>query len=203
MLKNKIIYYLFILFCGVNYLFSQNNGSIVSFSINYTDNQVVLNWALDSGTICNGISIARSVNGTNFENIGEIVGVCGSSYSREYYSFIDSNPVKNKINYYRVTLGFSDISETVSIEIIDIEQNNYQLRPNPVKDFTRLYFSNNTEQAHNIIITDLNGKVLIELNTISDNVLIDTSILPDGVYNFAVINNKNKNTVSGKFIVAK
>ena len=68
----------------------------------------------------------------NFNQIGEISGICGSKFEKISYSFEHPNPIKNRINYYRLALGGLGFSDTISIEILDFKYG-YQVRPNPMK----------------------------------------------------------------------
>jgi len=69
--------------------------------------RIILQWTIKKGSSCIGIGIFRSTDAINFEVIGEIKGVCGSTEFAQAYHFIDENPIKNKTNYYVLEMGFS------------------------------------------------------------------------------------------------
>ncbi len=75
-----------------------------------------LSWTFSSGSQCSGIHIFRSRDGEMFEEIGRISGICGASESPVTYSFTDSLPLPNTVNYYRLELGNQGFSTTLKIE---------------------------------------------------------------------------------------
>ncbi len=87
------------------HVYAQHNPIPGNFSLFENNGKVYLNWSIVSGSTCNGIQIYRSTDSVMFTQVGNIPGICGSSSSAISYNFIDDNPVKNKVNYYRLELG--------------------------------------------------------------------------------------------------
>ena len=80
------------------------------------DKNIHLSWTFTSGSQCNGTRIYRSQDGVIFQELGRISGICGASETPVTYSFIDSIPLPNTINYYRLELGNQGFSTTLAIE---------------------------------------------------------------------------------------
>ena len=80
------------------------------------DENIHLSWTFSSGSQCNGTRIFRSQDGMIFHEIGVIPGICGASETPVTYSFTDSMPLPNTVNYYRLELGNQGISTTLTIE---------------------------------------------------------------------------------------
>lgn len=162
--------------------------------------KVLLSWRITKGSTCNGIQIYRSVNGQNFEEIGEISGVCGSSLESVTYNFTDENPVKNKTNAYRLELGGYGLSEVLKKEVIDVQTNGYQIRPHPVSGTSKLYFNNPKYQPHVVTIYTLTGQTVTTLTTQVNFLEINASGHPAGIYLFTIQNELGQVISSGKLI---
>ena len=181
--------------------FSQHNPILANFSVFENNGKVFLNWQIVAGSTCNGIQIYRSSDSTNFIQIGDIAGICGSSSSAVSYSFTDENPQPNKINCYRLELGGNGSSEILSVEIIDIVSGGYQIRPNPVTEQAKIYFSNDSHLPMNFTLTDINGNLAMRKENITDDFFIfNRQGLSSGLYLFTIDYN-NTVKVSGKIII--
>jgi hypothetical protein len=183
-------------------LFSQNNPILDNFSITQNNGKVYLNWIIKSGSTCNGIQIFRSANNSSFKEIGNIAGICGSVSSVTPYNFVDQNPEKNTINFYRLELGNNGTSQTLSIEIIDIEKEGSQVRPNPVYNEAKIYFNNNTKELNYLSVYNLSDKLIDELSSKENFFEINSTNYSNGIYFFKIINKEKIIISKGKFIVA-
>jgi hypothetical protein len=183
-------------------LFSQNNPILDNFSITQNNGKVYLNWIIKSGSTCNGIQIFRSANNSSFKEIGNIAGICGSVSSATPYNFVDQNPEKNTINFYRLELGNNGTSQTLSIEIIDIEKEGSQVRPNPVYNEAKIYFNNNTKELNYLSVYNLSDKLIDELSSKENFFEINSTNYSNGIYFFKIINKEKIIISKGKFIVA-
>ena len=181
-------------------LFAQEQTILDHFNVVESNGNLILNWQITSGKTCNGIQIYRSVNNTEFVQVGEIDGVCGSVTRPINYTFSDNNPAKNQVNRYRLDLGGYGNSETVSAEIISLDSKTYQLRPNPSSNSTILLFNNPKEELATISIYSLSGKLQKTLTTKNNTLFIDVESLEKGLYFFNIII-KNQFLTSGKIIV--
>ena len=84
--------------------------SYKDFKFEQYQTSLVLEWIIESGSTCSGITIYSSLDGVNFEEVGSIEGVCGSKFNSQSYLFTDKNPAVNTINYYRLKFGNSQYS---------------------------------------------------------------------------------------------
>ena len=126
-----------------------------------SENRVIINWNIRQGGSCFGIGILRSTDQVHYDVIGEIFGNCGSSESEQTFSFIDENPVKNKINYYVLEMGFSGRSAPpLTIEYYDLGKNNSKVIPNPLTLNGKILFINPSNTKHTILIFDQTGRIV-------------------------------------------
>ena len=198
--KRKLLLLFFILFAWIK-SFSQNNPILDSFKAINNNGKVYLNWVISSGSTCSGIQIYRSTDSQQFEIIWDIPGVCGSSSSPQAYDFTDINPVKNRINYYRLELGGNGSSEIVSVEIIDINDGGFQIRPNPVSEKARIYFANDKNRLHYLWFHSVNGTCISSMSSKEDYFDFDSSDFSNGLYLFTITNDEGTIQIKDKILV--
>jgi len=181
--------------------FGQKHPILANFSISEFKCDVFLRWSILAGSSCDGIQIYRSTDSINYTEIGSINGICGSVEYEQPYDFTDNNPVKNKINYYRLELGLQGFSQIVSVEIFEIETNGYQIRPHPANNETKIYFNNNKRQEQRFILYNNNG-IEVFTTTTNDNFLeLNTVLLQSGIYFFKISDSANTPIAQGKLLV--
>ncbi len=198
--NKKLLFYLLLLIAATS-AYAQSHPILGKFFVSETKGSVFLSWSIIAGSTCNGIQIYRSVDGINFSQVGEIAGVCGSANFEQPYSFTDNTPVKNKVNYYRLELGSQGISQTVSIEIVDIENSGYQIRPQPANAETKIYFNNNNRKEQQLTLYNVSGIEISTSTTNEDFFKLNTSLLPSGLYFFTISISGTPPTIKGKLLV--
>lgn len=151
--------------------FSQNI-EMAEFKIFPDSNNVLLNWCLESGSVCNGMTVFRSTDSINYDEIGTIPGICGSSSSRVFYNFMDKSPVYNVKNYYKLRLGYYQYSEVKIIYVKYIEKGKVLIKPNPSTDNIILEFNNENKEKYTLIIYDENGKQVYFKNNINEGTIL-------------------------------
>lgn len=182
-------------------IFAQHNPILDNYFIAENNGKVFLNWTIVSGSTCNGIQIYRSTDNISYTQIGSIAGICGSSSSPVNYNFTDENPVKNKTNCYRLELGGNGSSEILSVEIIDIANGGYQIRPNPFSIQTKIYFDNNRKQKSQLSIFNLTGKLVFATSSNEDFFELNAIDFLSGIYFFSITTEENLPKASGKIEV--
>ncbi len=181
-------------------VFGQDVSILNNFNAFEAEGRVTINWVIKSGSTCNGITIFRSVDEVNFEVIGDIQGVCGNLSQPEPYSFVDVNPVKNAINCYKLELGNYGFSEAVKIEIIDIGNSGYQIRPHPITSTGKIFFSNKQLSSHKITIYNAEGKVVYGSFTEQDFFEVNSVDFSSGLYFFDISNLAGNASITGKIV---
>ena len=162
--------------------------------------QIQLRWVISAGQTCNGTFIERSSDNLHWVNIGDIPGVCGSSSTPVPYNFIDSSPIGNSINFYRLELGGQGFSPVVSVPFYDFTSKGYVLMPNPVSGTAMLYFGTSETEAFDISVFDISGKLVQKVSGNGGNSRVDVSHLMPALY-FFIIERKGKSKVVGKLVV--
>jgi hypothetical protein len=168
------------------------------FNATETNGQVFLKWSISSGETCNGIKITRSSDTLAFHQIGEIAGVCGEADVPVPYSFLDEAPIKNTLSYYRLELGISNFSKTISVSIVDKNEAGYQVRPNPIRDKGTIYFNNPGAESWEFLLFSVSGALLYKSTTSADFVEVNVYDIPSGLV-FFLLSSSQKN-IKGKII---
>lgn len=180
---------------------NERRGILDNFSIAAHEGIVYLNWLIGAGNFCDGTDVYRSTDSLNFEYLGGISGICGHSTEPSYYRFADKSPLTNQKLFYRLEMGNYGFSKTLHIEIKELTSDNYQLRPNPAKDFIKIYFSNQKSETHQIFVYSSSGTQLIDNKTNSEVFHLDLINLASGFYFFHIKNSFSTEAIIGKFII--
>lgn len=173
------------------------------FSVFQYEEEVYLSWIIARGNTCNGISIERSADNIHFEEINYIPGVCGSATSPQPYSFSDKHPLKNQVNYYRLELGLQGYSETRQIEFLYVDDNGFEVRPNPASDQTQILFNNPKGQLYELEIYSLAGALMDSRSSNGTRISLNVSDFQSGIYLLKLINPNNDQTFAGRLVVAR
>lgn len=182
--KIKLNFYFFALFLFANVSFiSSQSINLSGFSVFQNEKSALLLWNIESGSTCNGITIFHSIDMTNFNEIGSIYGVCGSSSKSTPYNFTHTNPALNKINYYKLKFGSSQYSEIIFLLFDYVETGNLLINPNPANDFFDIKFNNDKNQTFTVEIIDANGQFVLTKNKITGtSFTVNSSLFDAGIY---------------------
>lgn len=184
-------------------LWAQKTISLGYFGASEKNGEVVLSWSIEKGNTCNGISIHRSTDQINFDKIGDLFGVCGSSSKTLYYSFIDEQPEENKTNYYHLRFGSIESSKIITLDIINIKNKNYSIRPHPIINNGKIYFKPSNNKAHQLSVYDLNGKKILHALSEGESFDINLSNFGSGLYLFTISTEAGLILTNGKIITRK
>jgi hypothetical protein len=181
--------------------YSQGKPALDDFSAVLLKDQVYLSWVITVGSTCDGTKIYRSADTLNFDQIGDIQGICGSTSAPQSYFFYDTIPLKNATNYYRLELGALGYSQIVSVDYISLNNNNFDIRPHPAFHETKIYFHNPQNDFSQLSIFTLEGKTVANLSTKEPHFTLNVSNFMPGMYVFAIISPSGKLKTKGKLII--
>ena len=180
---------------------AQNEAVVLNLSATEFNGKVLLTWAVTQGNTCNGITVLRSNDTLNFNQIGSIEGICGSTAETIAYQFTDDAPNVNETNYYRLSLGGIGFSYIVNIEVIDAGDQTYIVAPNPVSDESKLIFDNENQEEVTITFFNENGSIVHEVQSTEQSISINRSQFVQGTYFFVLKSEGAMKSFSGKFAV--
>ena len=174
-MSNRFITFLWLLIFKFSY--SQTiNISLDYFNIFEYNNQVFVDITLSPGNTCNGIKLWRSTDSLNIIEVVYLDGVCGNSSYSTTYNLVDSSPILNSLNYYKVQYGSNILSEIYEILVLDFKETNFQIWPNPANDFTTFYFKNPLAELYLFNFYNFSGEKLTTIYTRKNNLLFQEFI---------------------------
>lgn len=161
---------------------------------------ITLRMTIKSGNTCDGTRIQRSADSVYFEDIGEISGICGSPNQSITYDFTDLLPEKNSINYDRLELGQYGFTSTKAVNFIILNVKGYSLQPKPVSTRSKLVFKNPDSEEVEFCLVNIQGRMVMNMFTTSNQLWIDASVIRSGAYVFK-LKTEQKLLNKGKIIV--
>lgn len=166
---------------------------LISFTATLDKTNALLNWQTADELNTSHFNIQRSLDGTNFIDIGKVTAKGSSNQS---YGFTENltNLLKDKF-YYRLQIldkdGKFSFSNVVLLAL-QMPHVTIKISPNPVKDQLHILFDASGASKATLRILDATGKIMhienlsVGINTININV----SQLGDGIYYVQLITDK-------------
>jgi len=188
---------------GTNILQAQQLPYLNTFSATETNGRVYLHWIIASGNTCDGVRVYRSADGVNYEQIGQIAGICGSPYSAVSYEFWDTLPLLNRKSYYRLELGNLGFSLVEELIVYDFSNQKYQLIPHPFRNGGSIAFENPAFETWKLQLYNLNGKLVWEEEQNENTFQLPAGKLKSGMYSFQIYSLESKEVISGKLVVVE
>jgi hypothetical protein len=162
--------------------------TLISFRATPLYGKVELDWETSSEVNNDHFTIQRSVNTSNWENIAQIAGA-GNNSADEKYTAYDEDPYQG-VSYYRLQQtdrdGKSTLSKTISVNYTQASP--LTIYPNPATDFIDI----TTAKSGKLDITLYNiagQQIIIPMSTGNNNVRLNVSGLPAGIYLVNIIQN--------------
>ncbi len=175
--------------------------TITDFTATKNSSSVLLRWYATYETNFKLYEVERSIDGINFNKIGEVTG-----QNLANYSFTDNNLPQQSQVYYRLKMIDIDASYSNSKTVAVRLNNNFSnalAYPNPTLGKLNVKLSEALKANTSLTITDLAGRVVIQqsLSRGQFTVDIDVQHLPAGRY-FIRINDMNA-VINQSFVVIK
>ena len=163
-----------------------------SFAAQKIGNTTKLTWTTEQELNSKEFAVERSVNGGRTWTTVSAVPAAGNSSSKIYYSFIDNSPAKT-VNLYRLKLVDRDYKFTNSNTKAVLFSNTdaVLITPNPASSYVNILMSKNNNSITQIIIADVNGKVIERINTADQSYQVNISRYAKGIYTIKVMGEEN------------
>jgi hypothetical protein len=167
-----------------------------SFSVKKANNGALLEWKVASETDNEKFIIQRSVNGSNFEMVGEIYSI-GNHSQTQNYSFTDFNPLKGD-NYYQLSQIDKDGSlEKLALKVLSFDfsdSDDVTIYPNPASDFIKIKINGgSTSDLIKIRLVALTGYTVLTQefkNNVSNEITLKVGNYAPGIYVLVIENGK-------------
>lgn len=176
---------------------------LVKFEGKIRKYQTSLHWQTASETNNALFQIQHSLNGKDFQTIGEVEGM-GTTNEETNYEFLHENPA-NGINYYRLKQvdfdGSFSYSEVISIQM-DSDENRQSLVffPNPVQK--ELNLVNHSDEPLEVTILNSSGQEIFDVKMEESTEMIHSvDNLSPGIYWIRTV--QNEAVMMAKFMKSK
>jgi hypothetical protein len=162
-----------------------------SFNGGSDGKQVKLSWIIAQGNTCNGMAVLRSADSINFEEIGIINGICGSSTAPVGYDYSDTKPIANKASYYRLRLGPSQLTSIIRMLHIN-HSTPYLVFPNPSCGNVNIIIADADVSKYTVQLYNMAG-IRMSTDTIaSKSYILKRGNIPSGIYVYTIKNDAGK-----------
>jgi hypothetical protein len=161
----------------------KTHPAVEQWTLRQAAGEVLLDCTIRAGFTCNGITVYRSADGTVFQPIGGITGICGDENKSVSYQFRDPNPRINRVSYYQIEPGGFEPTAPLSFYFKEKFGKDLLIFPQPVESSATVLIENDLREAVSLwavaasghrIWLDQGRKDLFELTALA-------SLLP-GVY---------------------
>lgn len=156
---------------------------LTDFSTQLKGSDVQVNWTSAMEMNVGRYLIEHSTNGSDFDVIGSQIAK-GNSVDPVTYTFLHNN-IHNGTHYYRLRIqdndGSSALSAIKSVRLNSVDQ--ISVSPNPVIDKA---FIKGLNEKDMVSVYDINGRIIYKSVAKESSVIIDFSLLTQGVYFISV-----------------
>ncbi|MEZ4926635.1 MAG: S8 family serine peptidase [Saprospiraceae bacterium] len=174
---------------------------LLDFNVKANGRSALLSWTTASEIDCSHFTLQRSLNGINWQNIGEVSCKGTPTAGETAYTFSDDNPFQG-VNYYRFEqMDYSGKIFYSPIRILTMSQTGYTLRMSSGdgKAYYQVIGENAGKETWHLQICAIDGRVLID-RAVGAKGWLEAPELPAGVY-LAVLHHPNGSLVATeKFI---
>jgi hypothetical protein len=156
-----------------------------------SDNTVRLEWATVWEEDNDHFTVERSIDGANFQALGQVDGA-GTTIEQQDYVWIDDSPLPG-INYYRIKQtdfdGAFEYSDVASVRMNGNLGQDMRIFPNPAEAQVRIVLPSVGKSGTAIVrVFNQVGQLVLSREQSTEGQLLefDTSALPQGVYTLHV-----------------
>jgi len=170
-----------------------------SFAVQKQNTSARIYWSTESEINSREFVVERSRDGITWTVVGNVAAAGNSSATREY-SLTDVSPARG-INYYRLKSIDLD-NRSVNSETRSLLFGNagsVMITPNPATDHFNVFMAKDINTVSQIVISDVNGKIISRYSTIDQQKTITTGNMSKGLYVVKVITGEN--VVTQKIII--
>jgi alpha-tubulin suppressor-like RCC1 family protein len=167
-----------------------------AFNVDCQSNGVLINWSVSSQVNNAFFTIERSLDGLNFQEIGQVQGD-GTLTESIHYEYMDYSLYSEKTYYRLKQTDFDGKVSTHPIESIHCEnENDIYIYPNPSKGTIHISGTVNTLEGK---LFDSVGRLISQFEINQNKIVLNN--LPDGIYTLQLI--KNQQLISKKITITK
>lgn len=169
--------------------------TLIDFSVKKNAQSVTINWRTANENNSKEFIVQRSIdNGANWETI-KTLAAAGNSQKTLVYNCVDYSPAKG-LNLYR--LKSVDVDNRFSLSAnkpaFFAESAQVSIWPNPATTTVSIQFAASDVANKKVLLYDINGKQVQNINTLSNQLKLNLSGLTKGVYILNIISASGETT---------
>jgi hypothetical protein len=131
---------------------------IARFELIELDGLVRVDWTLAGGNTCNGMDVERSLDGTSFDAVHRIPGICGDPNAEVRYEWVDTRPVELSTLHYRIRMGSDGISSVKQVRFDQLVETQQWAYPVPCVNELNLLFNIPSSELVELRIYSIDGR---------------------------------------------
>ena len=174
---------------------------LILFQVNKDINDAVLVWQTATESNNDKFIIERSLNGSDFEEIGVTSGA-GTTNEIQHYTFVDNQIDQHGSTqlFYRLKqVDFDNSFEYTEIRLVSLDDSkNVRVYPNPARDVLKV---TNLPLHAQFIITNTSGQVMEKQSISNGEMRVSVGDYRKGVYFISVISESDIQTL--QFVIVK
>jgi hypothetical protein len=160
---------------------------LATFTAKAASDGVFLEWTINQGSTCLGITIERESESGVYEQVGRIEEVCGSISEPVDYDYLDSNPLLGSINNYRLVLGLDGTSESIAIEYFKVDESGFSVLLTDGGTALSIFSLVQMSNEYTLNVYDVNGQTLMQQSLANTNGTVDISGINTGLLFVAIL----------------
>jgi hypothetical protein len=170
-----------------------------SFVLTVLDGRVQVAWTMQGGSTCDGIEVQRSTNGTDFNTIHRIDGICGDPIFDVPFGYRDDAPPEFSRIHYRINMGIEGISSTKSVEFTQLKESEQRFFPSPMRTTATLLLNVPGPARVDLSVFDSAGRqVWVRNGLVGQEHQLDLGFLEAGYYVYLAISEGKR--FQGRFV---
>jgi len=144
---------------------------------------ILIDWTLAGGFTCYDMYLMRSDDGSPFENIFSVSGVCGGT-TDQYYNFVDSEGLTTGTTYsYKITASNGTLeSKTVNIQYINAGDVQVFIYPNPTTSDINITIDNKYTPRFLVELYGVDGQLISQTLQYENLFTLNTSDMSANPY---------------------
>lgn len=172
-----------VLMCSM--LTAQEHPYLQEYLLTELDGAIRVEWTIQGGSTCNGQDIERSVDGTNFNTVHRIEGLCGDPTYALPFQWVDREPPELTTVYYRIKLGFDGYSSIKPIFYGQLTETDQRFYPSPTFGDATLLLNVSATVPVELRIWDSHGRLVLARNGLyGPSIPLALHALPQGAYSY-------------------
>lgn len=175
------------LLCSAQAVAQSEHPFIARFELIELDGLVRVEWTLAGGNTCNGMDVERSLDGTFFEVVHRIPGICGDPNAEVPYEWVDPEPAELSTLYYRIRLGSDGTSSVKQVRFDQLVETQFLAYPVPCSSELNVLLNVPLNEQVELRIYSVEGREVIVYRGIGKAHQLAVGQLALGRYSFRVV----------------